>query len=447
MGQSKFLEKLDKVLSPIGAKIGRQRHLNAISTGMMMTLPLIVVGSLFLIIANPPINPELVDPNNANIFIRFLLSWKEFAVANYATITAPFDMTMGLLGVMSAFAIAYTLASDYKMNASMSGLISTALFFMICAPSNEGNIPMSFLGADGLFVAIIIGIASVEITRFVDKMEWKFNLPDSVPSAVSSFINTLVPLILNIGILYGLNVIIIANTGMSLPQSIMSILTPALNIADNLWGYLLLITFGNLLWLFGVNGTSIIFPIAFTLGLSNTGLNSDLVAAGQDPNVLMNLQMFRIAILGGAGNTLGLVLLMARSKSAHLKSLGSLSIVPGICGINEPVIFGGPIVFNPILAIPFIVTPIISVSLTYFAQKIGFITCGYIVDPSFTPFFAQAYLSSMDIRNILFVFILVLTSIVTYYPFFKVYEGNMIKKEQEESDLDDDFSFDDFNLA
>ncbi|MFR9069761.1 PTS sugar transporter subunit IIC [Paraclostridium tenue] len=447
MGQSKFLEKLDKVLSPIGAKIGRQRHLNAISTGMMMTLPLIVVGSLFLIIANPPVNPELVDPNNANIFIRFLLSWKEFAVANYATITAPFDMTMGLLGVMSAFAIAYTLASDYKMNAAMSGLISTALFFMICAPSNEGNIPMSFLGADGLFVAIIIGIASVEITRFVDKMEWKFNLPDSVPSAVSSFINTLVPLILNIGILYGLNVIIIANTGMSLPQSIMSILTPALNIADNLWGYLLLITFGNLLWLFGVNGTSIIFPIAFTLGLSNTGLNSDLVAAGQDPNVLMNLQMFRIAILGGAGNTLGLVLLMARSKSAHLKSLGRLSIVPGICGINEPVIFGGPIVFNPILAIPFIVTPIISVSLTYFAQKIGFITCGYIVDPSFTPFFAQAYLSSMDIRNVLFVFILVLISIVTYYPFFKVYEGNMIKKEQEESDLDDDFSFDDFDLA
>lgn len=447
MGQSKFLEKLDKVLSPIGAKIGRQRHLNAISTGMMMTLPLIVVGSLFLIIANPPVNPELVDANNANIFIRFLLSWKEFAVANYATITAPFDMTMGLLGVMSAFAIAYTLASDYKMNAAMSGLISTALFFMICAPSNEGNISMSFLGADGLFVAIIIGIASVEITRFVDKMEWKFNLPDSVPSAVSSFINTLVPLILNIGILYGLNVIIIANTGMSLPQSIMSILTPALNIADNLWGYLLLITFGNLLWLFGVNGTSIIFPIAFTLGLSNTGLNSDLVAAGQDPNVLMNLQMFRIAILGGAGNTLGLVLLMARSKSAHLKSLGRLSIVPGICGINEPVIFGGPIVFNPILAIPFIVTPIISVSLTYFAQKIGFITCGYIVDPSFTPFFAQAYLSSMDIRNVLFVFILVLISIVTYYPFFKVYEGNMIKKEQEESDLDDDFSFDDFDLA
>ncbi len=446
MEQNKFLEKLDRVLSPIGAKIGSQRHLNAISTGMMMTLPLIVVGSLFLIIANPPINPELVDSNNVNVFVKFLLSWKEFAVQNYATITAPYDMTMGLLGLMSAFAIAYTLASDYKMNAAMSGLISTSLFFMICAPGNEGNIPMSFLGADGLFVAIIIGLASVEITRFVDKMEWKFNLPSSVPNAVASFMNTLVPLLLNIVVLYGLNVIVMANTGMGLPQSIMNILTPALNIADNLWGYLLLITFGNVLWLFGVNGTSIIFPIAFALGLSNTGLNSDLVAAGQDPNVIMNLQMFRIAILGGAGNTLGLALLMAKSKSTHLKSLGRLSIVPGICGINEPIIFGGPIVFNPILAIPFVVTPILCVSLTYFAQKVGLITCGFIVDPSFTPFFAQAYLSSMDIKNVLFVFVLVAISIATYYPFFKVYEGNMIKKELEESHLDDDFSFDELDI-
>ncbi|CEN75687.1 PTS system [[Clostridium] sordellii] len=446
MGQNKFLEKLDKILSPIGAKIGSQRHLNAISTGMMMTLPLIVVGSLFLIIANPPINPELVNPDNTNIFIKFLLQWKEFAVANYATITAPYDMTMGLLGLMSAFSIAYTLASDYKMNAAMSGLISTALFFMICAPSNEGNIPMSFLGADGLFVAIIIGLASVEISRFVYKMEWKFNLPSSVPTAVASFMNTLVPLLLNIVILYGLNILVMANTGVSLPQSIMNILTPALNIADNLWGYLLLITFGNVLWLFGVNGTSIIFPIAFALGLSNTGLNSDLVSAGQDPNVIMNLQMFRIAILGGAGNTLGLALLMARSKSTHLKSLGRLSIVPGICGINEPIIFGGPIVFNPILAIPFVVTPILCVSLTYFAQKIGLITCGFIVDPSFTPFFAQAYLSSMDIKNVLFTFVLVAISIVVYYPFFKVYEGNMIKKEIEENNEEDDFSFEELDL-
>lgn len=429
MNSSTLLEKLDKVLSPIGVKVGNQRHLKSISSGMMMTLPLIVVGSLFLIIANPPINPDLVNAETANIFIKFMLSWKEFAVANYQTLTTPYNMTMGIVGLMSAFAISYSLANEYNMKPSTCGLISTAMFLMICAPSVDGAIAANFLGADGLFVAIIIGLLSVEITRFVETRGWQFKFPDTVPPAVTSFVNSLLPLFLNIVILYGLNILIIATMGVGIPQAVMNLLTPALAVVDNLWGYLAILTFSNLLWLLGVNGTSIIFPIVFTLGIQNTGLNAELVAQGQDPNLVMNLQMFRVAIMGGAGNTLGLTLLMMRSKSTQLKSLGSLGIVPGICGINEPIIFGGPIVFNPILAIPFILTPIVTVSLTYFAQAIGIITPGYIVDPSFTPFFAQAYLSSMDLRNVIFVFALVLVSIIIYYPFFKVYEKNILRQE------------------
>ncbi|MGL4913180.1 MAG: PTS sugar transporter subunit IIC [Romboutsia sp.] len=430
MNSNTLLEKLDKTLSPIGAKIGEQRHLKSISTGMMMTLPLIVIGSLFLIFANPPVNTELVDPNTANVLMKFLLAWKNFAVENYAVITTPYDMTMGMVGVMSAFTIAYCLAGEYKMNSSMSGLIAIAMFLMICAPVSEGSIPVSFLGADGLFVAIIIGLSSVEITRFVESKGWQFKFPDSVPPAVTSFVNTMLPLLINIVVLYGINIAVMATMGVNIPQAVMNILSPALSVVDNLWGFLAIITFGNILWILGVNGTSIIFPIAFTLGMSNTGINADLMAAGQDPNIYMNLQMFRVAILGGAGNTLGLALLMSRSQSTHLKSLGRLATVPGICGINEPIIFGTPIVFNPILAIPFIVTPIVNVSLTYFAQVMGVITPGYMIDPSFTPFFVQAYLSSMDFRNVIFVFALVAISVAIYYPFFKVYEKNMLNQER-----------------
>ena len=429
MNSNTLLEKLDKTLSPIGAKIGEQRHLKSISTGMMMTLPLIVIGSLFLIIANPPVNPELVDPNTANVFMKFLLAWKNFAVENYATLTTPYDMTMGMAGLMSAFTIAYCLAGEYKMKNAMAGLISTSVFLMVCAPASEGSIPLSFLGADGLFVAIIIGLVSVEITRFVENKGWQVKFPDSVPPAVTSFVNSMLPLLINIIVIYGINIIVVSTMGVNIPQAVMKILSPALAVVDNVWGFLAIITFGNILWILGVNGTSIIFPIVFALGIKNTGLNADLVAAGQDPSVYMNLQMFRIAILGGAGNTLGLALLMAKSKSAHLKSLGRLATVPGICGINEPIIFGTPIVFNPILAIPFIITPIITVTLTYFAQVFGFITPGYMIDPSFTPFFVQAYLSSMDFKNVIFVFALVAISMAIYYPFFKVYEKNMLRQE------------------
>ena len=429
MNSNTLLEKLDKILSPIGAKVGNQIHLKSISNGMMMTLPLIVVGSIFLILANPPVNPDLVNPETANIFMKFMLSWKEFAVDNYQTLTTPYNMTMGIVGMMSAFAIAYCLASEYKMKASISGLISTAMFLMICAPSVDGAIATNFLGADGLFIAIIIGLSSVEVTRFVESNGWQFKFPDTVPPAVTAFVNSLLPLLLNIIVLYGINILIISNIGISIPEAIMKVLTPALSVVDNIWGYLAIITLGNVLWLLGVNGTSIIFPIVFALGIQNTGINADLVAKGQDPSVIMNLQMFRFAILGGAGNTLGLTLLMMKSKSAHLKSLGRLGIVPGVCGINEPIIFGGPIVFNPILAIPFIVTPIITVGLGYLAQVMGLITPGYLVDPSFTPFFAQAYFSSMDWRNVLFVFGLVILSVIIYYPFFKVYEKNMLEQE------------------
>lgn len=435
MNSNTLLEKLDKILSPIGAKVGNQIHLKSISNGMMMTLPLIVVGSIFLIIANPPVNPDLVNPETANIFMKFMLSWKEFAVDNYQTLTTPYNMTMGIVGMMSAFAIAYCLASEYKMKASISGLISTAMFLMICAPSVDGAIATNFLGADGLFIAIIIGLSSVEVTRFVESNGWQFKFPDTVPPAVTAFVNSLLPLLLNIIVLYGINILIISNIGISIPEAIMKVLTPALSVVDNIWGYLAIITLGNVLWLLGVNGTSIIFPIVFALGIQNTGINADLVAKGQDPSVIMNLQMFRFAILGGAGNTLGLTLLMMKSKSAHLKSLGRLGIVPGVCGINEPIIFGGPIVFNPILAIPFIVTPIITVGLGYLAQVMGLITPGYLVDPSFTPFFAQAYFSSMDWRNVLFVFGLVILSIVIYYPFFKIYEKNMLAQEGVSSDF------------
>ena len=429
MNSNTLLEKLDKVLSPIGAKVGNQIHLKSISNGMMMTLPLIVVGSIFLIIANPPVNPDLINPETANIFMKFMLSWKEFAVNNYQTLTTPYNMTMGIVGMMSAFAIAYCLAGEYNMKAAISGLISTSMFLMICAPSVDGSIATNFLGADGLFIAIIIGLSSVEITRFVESRGWQFKFPDTVPPAVTAFVNSLLPLLLNIIVLYGINILIMSNIGVGIPEAIMKVLTPALSVVDNIWGYLAIITFGNVLWLLGVNGTSIIFPIVFALGIQNTGINADLVANGQDPSVVMNLQMFRLAILGGAGNTLGLTLLMMKSKSTHLKSLGRLGVVPGICGINEPIIFGGPIVFNPILAIPFIVTPIVTVGLGYLAQVMGLTTPGYLVDPSFIPFFAQAYFSSMDWRNVLFVFGLVILSVIIYYPFFKVYEKNMLEQE------------------
>ncbi|HCT9420090.1 TPA: PTS sugar transporter subunit IIC, partial [Enterococcus faecium] len=387
----------------------------------------IVIGSFFLIFANPPINIDKYNPDTANIFMKFMASWKDFAVANYDLITAPYNLTMGIIGFISVFGIAFSLANEYKINPSMNGMVASVIYLMVCTPVEEGAINLNFLGTNGLFVAIIIGLLVVEINRLFEVKNIKLKLPDTVPPMVATFINMLVPLLTNIFIFYGINLIFLAAANKIFPEAVMEVLTPATNIAGSLGGFLLIVTLGNILWLFGINGSSIIFPIVFTLGMAQTGLNAEQLANGETMTHLMNLQMFRISVLGGAGGTLGLVLLMMRSKVPEYRTIGKLSLVPGICSINEPVIFGLPIVFNPILAIPFLITPIISLLLTYFAQQLGWIGIGFIVDPSFTPFFAQAYLSSMDWRNILFCLLLIVISIFIYYPFFKVMESNKTK--------------------
>ena len=425
-----MISKLEKILSPIGEKLGNQRHLQAISDGMMMSLALIVVGSIFLIVANPPINLDLVDLNTTNVFLKGLIAWKQWAVANYSAITVPYTYTMGLIGLFTSFGVAYSLAGKYQMKAATNGIIAMSVFFMVCAPLTEdGAITMSYLGSDGLFVALIIGLLSVEVYRFVGN-RFVFTFPDSVPSAVTNFVNSLIPLAVNIIVFYGLNLFCLSATELSLPAFVMNLFTPAIESADNVWVYMGVFVFSNILWLFGINGGSIIFPIVFFLGINNTGINAELINAGKEATQVMNLQMYRYAVLGGSGNTLGLVLLMCFSKVKHIKSIGRLSVVPGICGINEPVIFGAPIVLNPILAIPFVIMPCITIGLGYLVQSLGLVSMGYIVDPSFTPFFAQGFLSALDFRNVIFMLVIVAVSMAVYYPFFKVYEKKFLEEEQ-----------------
>ncbi|ELU8995983.1 PTS sugar transporter subunit IIC [Enterococcus faecalis] len=422
----KILERLNAILTPIATKAGNQRHLKSISSGMFLSLPFMVIGAFFLIIANPPIDLNHYNENTANIFVQFLASWKNWAVANYDAITMPYSLTFGIIGLLTAFGIAYSLSNEYKLNSAINGLITIVTYLLVCTEVKNDSIQLNYLGPNGLFVAIILGLLVVEISRFFEVKNIKIKLPDSVPPMVTNFINSLLPLLANILIFYGINLEFVSVFRDNFPAVIMNVLTPGINIAGSLGGFLLIVTFGQILWLFGINGSSIIFPIVFTLGVAQTGLNAEQFSHGESMTHLMNLQMFRISVLGGAGNTLGLVILMAFSKVPQFKTIGRLSFIPGICSINEPVIFGLPIVLNPILGIPFVIAPIILITLTYMAEKFHFISNGHIVDPSFTPFFAQAYLSSMDWRNVIFSIVLVGISLIIYYPFFKVYEKNQL---------------------
>lgn len=424
-----IIDKLDKILTPVGQKLGNEKHLQAISNGMLFGLPFLVIGSFFLIIANPPIVMERYNPTTANFFTKLIAGWKYWSMAHTEQITMPYNMTMGLFGVICAFGIAYELSKGCnRLHPETDGMISLVVYLMVTTTVDKNNsISLNNLGTNGLFVAIIIGLLSVNINKFIDKRNWKIKLPDSIPPMVANFINSLIPLLVNIIIFYGTNLILVCITHSDFTTFIMKCLTPATFLANSLWGYILIVTIGNMLWLIGVNGSNVIFPIVFATGIAATGANAALVAKGAAPTNVMNLQMFRIAVLGGSGNSLALVLLMMTSKVEKFRALGKLSIIPGICSINEPVIFGAPICFNPILGIPFLIAPIINIILTYIAESLHWIGMGYIIDPSFTPYFFQAYMSSMDWRNVVFETILIVIGIFIYLPFFRVAEKNELK--------------------
>lgn len=441
---------LEKYLSPLGTKLGNQRHLQALANGMMMTLPLLVIGSIFMMLNNPPINIETVDMSTSNVFIRFLINWKQWAMANSDLILAPYNMTFGMLGLMTSFSVSYCLSKSYKMNAAVSGIMTMSVFLIVCSsivqvPVGDNGtisaITSQYLSSDGLFVALILSFVCVEITRMVDKLGIKVKFPSSVPSMVATFVNSLLPLFINIIIIYGINLILISGLGKSFPEAVMSLLTPAIEVGNNIWVFAGIIMFSNILWFLGINGTSVIFPIVFMVGLSGTGANAEMVARGLEPTNPMNLQLFRYAMIGGSGGTIGLILLMWKSKSAKLKSLARISLVPGLCSINEPIVFGVPMAYNPVMAIPYILIPSICVVLGYYAQVFGFITPGYIADPSFIPFFIQGWMSGMDIRNVIFMFLCIGLSVVIYYPFFKTYEKVAVQKEIEEAKEEEDFEW------
>lgn len=411
-------------------KFLESKHLEALSQGMMRQLGLIVIGSFFLIIANPPINPEVVDFETANFFVKFLLNWKEWATANYQILTMPYNFTMGSLSLLTAINVAYSLAKMYKQNAMLIATMSASIFLMTSVIPLEEGYNLQYISADGMFYAIIVAYIVVDLAKLLDHPRLKIKLDKSVPTAVSDFMNSLLPFAIIVTCFFIPYAIIMSKTGNVLPQQFYQVFAPSIDAVSGLWGFLIILTISNVLWLFGINGFSVVFPILFTTTLTGTLQNAELMANGSDLTNPMNIQMLRVALIGGSGNTIGLAIHMMFSKSKKLNAVGKVGIIPSVFGINEPIIFGTPIVLNPYLIAPFVITPIISVLLCYFGQISGILTMSYLVDPPFIPFFAQSYLNSLSIINVLFGFVIVGISYLMYLPFFKKYEAQEVLREQ-----------------
>ncbi|WP_117232904.1 PTS sugar transporter subunit IIC [Vibrio maerlii] len=415
---------LENTLTPIAGRLATQKHVCAIRDGFIGAMPFMIVGSFLLVFAFPPFSEDTA----------FALGqwWISMSSTYFDEIMTPFNMSMGIMSCYISACIAYNLANSYKLDALPTAMLSLMSFLLIAAPMKDGALSATYLGGTGIFTAIIVAIFVTELTRFLKVHNIGIKMPEQVPDKIRQSFNLLIPTMIVIVTIYPLNLLIQNNFDMLLPGAIMALFQPLVSASDTLPAILLAVLVAHTLWFAGIHGSAIVSGIMAPFWLYNLGVNQEALAAGMElPQVFIEPFWSFFIVLGGSGATFSLVLLYLRSKSAHLKTIGRLGVVPAMFNINEPVIFGSPIVMNPIMFIPFVGAPMINAIIAYFATSMDWI--GKVV--SLVPWTAPAPIGAAwgagwQLNNAVLVFILIGVNLVVYYPFFKIYEKQLLAEEQ-----------------
>lgn len=444
----------DKLLI-LGEKISKQRHLKAIRDGMVAATPLALLGGMTLIVTSPPVNLKTMQPSN--IVFELLIMWKKWAIANGLAVELLFRVSMGMMALFICLAIANSLAKSYKMNEMSQMAIAGVGFLLAAAPSNLAVMstalsqaadikkalaaqtmvmPMSYLGAEGIFTAILVAMFTVELSRFLSKNKIYIKLPASVPAPVQASFASIIPLAVNALIIFCLSLFVqSAFNGMLLPDLVKSLFKPLVVAIDSPVGIIIISIVTQLLWLAGLHGSSIVSGLIGAFEIGNMVKNAEVVSQGLVPEFVYT-EPFRafFMILGGAGATLALNLIMLRSRSKQMRTLGKLAIVPSIFNINEPLIFGLPLVLNPVLAVPFILVQTVNGLLTYYAMRLNLLAKTFTYVPWTTPAPLGAALSTMSVLAFFWVVFLIVIDMVIWYPFFKTYEKQLLKTDSIKSE-------------
>ncbi|MFQ7318031.1 MAG: PTS sugar transporter subunit IIC [Massilimicrobiota timonensis] len=426
-------------------KLSNQRHLRAIRDGIIATLPLIIVSSLLMVIAFS--------------YNQMPESWgiRQVIQDNAVAILLPYRMSMYIMTLYAVFGIGYSLAKSYDLDGLSGAILAELTFLLTIVPVSipdvtesisalaETNaelstflsalpsgyvIPAEYLGSAGMFIGIISAFIGVEIYRFTQVKGFKITMPAAVPPAVARSFESLTPTII---IILGVSTITMW-LGINVHQLVGNLIKPLISVTDTLPSTLLIIFLIMFFWSFGIHGDSVVSSLARPIWLILLDQNTAAVASGgvaTHIGVEPFLQWF--VHIGGSGATLGLAILFCvKAKSKYGKTLGRTTILPSIFNINEPMIFGAPIVLNPMLLIPFIVTPLILATIAWIATAMNLVNCAVTIAPWTLPGPIGAYLAcGGDWRAAVLNVILIIISIIIYYPFFKMYDNELLAEEKE----------------
>lgn len=420
----KLVERIEK-LKPFFEKLSRNIYLRSIRDGFIAGMPVVLFSSIFILIAFVP---------NAFGFV-----WSDKTVG---MLMKPYNYSMGILG----FLVAGTTAKSFtdmvnrtmdkrKQINFMSTMLAAMIGFLILSsdPAAEGGFLSGFMGTKGLITAFIAAFVTVNIYKVCMRNDVTIKMPKEVPPNISRVFTDLIPFSLAVVLLYAVDIIVRNISGNSVAESISLGLAPLFQAADGYLGLTLIFGAYAFFWFVGIHGPSIVEPAIAAILYSNADVNLALMQAGEhaDKVITSGTQMF-IVTLGGTGATLVVpFMFMLLAKSKRNKVVGRASVVPTFFGVNEPILFGAPIVLNPVFFVPFILAPIVNVWIfKFFVDTLGM--------NSFTanlPWTTPAPLGMLlglnfQVKAIILIFVLLIIDTVIYYPFFRVYDEQILEEER-----------------
>jgi PTS system cellobiose-specific IIC component len=409
----KFLEER---FMPFAGRLAEQRHLKALREGIVAVMPLLLIGSLFMIIAYPPVQSldKAVEP-----FRNDLLK-----VTN---------VTLGIMALAASFTIAYSLARAYKVDQLASGVLSVSAFLLSIPAAEGGGLATAWFGSKGLFVAMLLALFAVEIQRFFMERDMFIKMPPEVPPFVARSFAALVPGFVILFTVWAVNTALIKSVNLALPEAINNVIgIPVMNLGSSLPATLIAIIVIQLLWCMGIQGADIVAVFLGPVWLALSEQNAAAKAAGTAlPNIISNQYIYIFVFVGGAGATFALALLLLNTKSAQLRAIGKAGIWSTFFNVNEPITFGMPIIMNPVMFIPFILAPVVAGIITYMAMALNLVARPYAIVPWTTPVFISGFLATGDWKAILLQMVNLVATAIVYYPFLKLWDRMKLEEESQ----------------
>ncbi|MEB7825109.1 lactose-specific PTS transporter subunit EIIC [Staphylococcus chromogenes] len=409
---------------PFFEKLSRNIYLRAIRDGFISAMPVILFSSIFLLIAYVP-----------NIFG---FTWPKHIEA---AIMKPYGYTMGVVGLLVAGTTAKALTDAYNRrleSTNQINFISTMLasicgfLFLAANPLEEGGFANAFMGTKGLLTAFLSAFVTVIIYNICVKNNVTIKMPKEVPPNISQVFKDLIPFTLVILVLYGLDLTVRALINTNVAEAIVKLFEPLFTAADGYVGITLIFGAFALFWFVGIHGPSIVEPAIAAITYANIETNFKMLQAGEHADKILTpgTQMF-IVTMGGTGATLVVpFIFMWLSKSKRNKAIGRASLVPTFFGVNEPILFGAPIVLNPVFFIPFITAPIVNVWIFKFFVDVLGMNSFSVVLPWTTPGPLGIIMGTgFEVWAFVLALVLIVVDVLIYYPFFKVYDKQILEDE------------------